>query len=148
MKTVHRYGLAFDIKNNKTHLFLCILLAGDVATNPGPRTNMNQQHNHRIVSARCRVINARSLLSSHKSNGKLTCHLTNFQNLVYTEQADLVWVTETWLNGNVDSAEILPWGDYAIYRKDRPTRGGGVLLAVKTTSFTRCREVKFNTELE
>ena len=36
LKSTHRYGIQFDIKNNKLHLFLCILLAGDIATNPGP----------------------------------------------------------------------------------------------------------------
>ena len=36
LKSTHRYGIQFDIKTNKLHLFLCILLAGDIATNPGP----------------------------------------------------------------------------------------------------------------
>jgi hypothetical protein len=82
----HRYGLQFNITNQNVHLLICILLAGDIATNPGP------------CSARCLVVNARSLVSIHKTNGKKSCHLTNFQNLVYTEQADLVWVTETWFS--------------------------------------------------
>ena len=32
----HRYGLEFSIKHKSLHLVLCILLAGDIATNPGP----------------------------------------------------------------------------------------------------------------
>ena len=32
----HRYGLAFDIRNKSLYLILCILLCGDIATNPGP----------------------------------------------------------------------------------------------------------------
>jgi hypothetical protein len=32
----HRYGLQFNIANSNLHLLLCILLAGDIATNPGP----------------------------------------------------------------------------------------------------------------
>ena len=36
LKSTHRYGIQCDIKNNKLHLFICILLAGNIATNPGP----------------------------------------------------------------------------------------------------------------
>ena len=38
-------------------------------------------------------------------------------------------ITETWLSDFVCDGEILPRG-YVLYRKDRPTRGGGVLVAV------------------
>ena len=89
-----------------------------------------------------------SLISSHRLNGKQSCHLTNFQNLVYSEQADIVWVTETWLRDDIENSQILPWSDYAIYRKDRKTRAGGVLLAVKSSSFSSSREVKLDTDLE
>lgn len=34
LKSNYRYGLQFNTKNNTLHLFLCILLAGDIATNP------------------------------------------------------------------------------------------------------------------
>jgi hypothetical protein len=30
------YSLQFQIKQKPLHIFLCILLAGDIATNPGP----------------------------------------------------------------------------------------------------------------
>ena len=42
---------------------------------------------------------------------------------------DIVAVTETWLSNAVCSSEILPEG-FTVYRKDRASRGGGVLLAV------------------
>ena len=32
----YHYGLTLQIARNTPHLYLCILLAGDVATNPGP----------------------------------------------------------------------------------------------------------------
>ena len=38
LKSTHRYGIQFVTKKNYLHLFLCILLPGDVATNPGPVT--------------------------------------------------------------------------------------------------------------
>jgi exonuclease III len=46
-----------------------------------------------------------------------------------------------------ESSEILPWG-YTIYRKDRKSRAGGVLLAVKSCSFSTFREINFDTDLE
>ena len=51
---------------------------------------------------------------------------------VYSEDYDVVAVTETWLNDNILDSEILSHG-YSIYRHDRDSskRGGGVLLAVK-----------------
>ena len=38
---------------------------------------------------------------------------------------------ETWLSDQVSDSEILPNG-FVFFRKDRPTRGGGVLIAVKS----------------
>ena len=76
-------------------------------------------------------LNARSLKSQHVSNGRKLCHLSRFQELVYSEPVDLVWVTETWLTKDIANTEILH-DDYAIYRKDRePRTGGGVMVAVK-----------------
>ena len=108
--------------------------------------NSNFSHNRKPF-AKCLVVNARSLLNFHKKDGKQLCQLRNFQNLVYSEKADLVWVTETWLRDDVESYEILPWG-YTIYRKDRKSRAGGVLLAIKSSSFTTSCEVNFGTDLE
>ena len=153
LKNSYRYGLQFHVPNNMAHLTLIILLAGDIATNPGPfsganhTTNLQQKANDRKFSAKCLVVNARSLLSIRKSEGKRSCHLANFQELVYTENADIIWVTETWLRDDVENSEILPWG-YTIYRKDRKSRAGGVLLAVKSSSFSSSRKVNFNTNLE
>ena len=131
------------------HVFLCTLLAGDVATNPEPtRKNSHQQNDSQSFFAMCLAINARSLISSHKLNGKQSCHLTNFQNPVYSEQADIVWVSETWLTDDIDNSEILPWNDYTIYRKDRQTRAGGVLLALKSSSFSSSREIVNDSDLE
>lgn len=76
------------------------------------------------------------LKSLHKlPSGKQVCNLSRFHELVYAEDADLVWVTETWLTQDIENNELLPSG-YNIYRKDRDLRaGGGVLLAVKENSF-------------
>ena len=41
----------------------------------------------------------------------------------------IIGVTETWLNDSITNNEILPI-DFVVYRKDRVSRGGGVMLAV------------------
>ena len=51
---------------------------------------------------------------------------------MYTFDHDIIGLTETWLTDAILDNEILPI-NYSIYRADRDTRGGGVLLAVKNT---------------
>ncbi len=114
----HRYGLQF--KN--LHHLLVILLAGDIATNPDP----NNQH------LRCLSFNAQSIRSTRKlQDGTYASNLKSFQDLIYAEELDLVFVTESWLNDNIKNNEILPKG-YNIVRKDRAAnqRGGGVFQAI------------------
>lgn len=48
---------------------------------------------------------------------------------MYSSDYQIVAVSETWLSDYICDKEILPTG-YSIYRKDRQSRGGGVLLAV------------------
>ena len=88
----------------------------------------------------CIAINAGSLKSSHSVNGQQTSNLTLFQELVYIEHAELAFVTETWLNKDISNAEILT-NDYEIYRKDRGSRTGGVLLTVKSNTFISVPEI-------
>jgi hypothetical protein len=52
----HRYGLERQVKHKNLHLLLCILLAGDVATNPGPTFDSQTTDGFRIL-----YLNARSL---------------------------------------------------------------------------------------
>ena len=58
--------------------------------------------------------------------------LAQFHSLIYSEDYDIIAITETWLSENVLDHEIIPTG-YTIYRKDRSSRGGGVMLAVKNS---------------
>ena len=57
--------------------------------------------------------------------------MTSFQTLVYSHLPMVVSVTETWLSNYIFDNEVLPSG-YNIFRADRPSRGGGVLLAVSS----------------
>ncbi|CAB4036572.1 Hypothetical predicted protein, partial [Paramuricea clavata] len=63
-----------------------------------------------------------------------------YKDLIYTENADLAFVTETWLHKDIENAELLPT-EYEVFRKDRESRAGGVLLAVKSGSFTSVHEI-------
>jgi len=56
--------------------------------------------------------------------------LSSFQTLIYSHDFDFIAITETWLSDNIFDNEILPT-NYTIYRNDRGSRGGGVLLAVR-----------------
>ena len=51
-------------------------------------------------------------------------------NMIDSIQPDIIIGTETWLHKGVYSSEIFP-EDYIVYRKDRDSKGGGVLVAVK-----------------
>ena len=55
--------------------------------------------------------------------------LKQFQSLVYSKSLDLIGLTETWLNEYIFDNEILP-SNYTLFRKDHPSHGGGVLIAV------------------
>ena len=66
--------------------------------------------------------NARSLVNK----------LRSFQSFIYSSSFSIYAITETWLTSSIFDGELLP-SDYSIYRHDRPTRGGGVLIAVHHT---------------
>ena len=78
---------------------------------------------------------------------KTESNLERFQNFVYSEDFDVVCVNETWLSSNVYNAEILHPG-YTIVRNDRKTRGGGLMLGLKTSTFKSVREIEHNHDLE
>jgi len=48
---------------------------------------------------------------------------------MYSTPNSIYCITETWLSNYVLDCEILPC-EYTLYRKDRGSRGGGVLIAV------------------
>ena len=124
-----------------------ILLSGDIATHPGPNTVSFSSR----ASIKCLVMNARSLKSIHYSQGveNLARHnLHCLQDLVYTEDLDIVLVNETWLHRDVDSSELLHSG-YSVFRNDREKqRAGGVLIAAKTSAFKTVTEYPLADELQ
>lgn len=88
-------------------------------------------------------MNARSLKKFvHLQENQHISNLSKFQELLYSESVDRMFVTETWLNSSVSNKEILP-NEYSIYRIDRShgRTGGGVLIAIKHCIFISCHQV-------
>ena len=61
--------------------------------------------------------------------------LPKFLSFVYSYNFCILCITETWLSEFISDSEILPVG-YVLYRNDRHSRGGGVLIAVRSSLFT------------
>ena len=148
----HRYGLEFHISRKCSHAVLLILLAGDIATNPGPTAGSRETDNSKTLGLKVLYLNARSLKALvHPIGDKSVkvCKISLLQQLTYGGNYDVVCVCETWLNNLILSSEILPnYG--SIFRCDRADRiGGGVLVAVKTgIQVTRRHDLEpDNTEL-
>ena len=55
--------------------------------------------------------------------------LAKFQSFVYASNFNVFCITESWLSSSIYDQEILH-SNYVLYRNDRVSRGGGVLIAV------------------
>ena len=98
------------------YLYLCILLllvSNDIHRNPGPPLGKNTLN---ISSFNARsIVNKRLELQSH----------------VALINPYIIAITETWPHEGIADNEILP-SSYNVLRNDHGSRGGGVLLAVKS----------------
>ena len=47
----------------------------------------------------------------------------------------MFFITETWLSEIISDCEIIP-SDFVLYRKDRPSRGGEVLIAINKSLYS------------
>ena len=70
--------------------------------------------------------NARSLVNK----------LQKFSSFVYTLNYQIIAITETWLTSSIYDNEILP-SQYTIYRSDRKSRGGGIMIAINQSIPTK-----------
>ena len=79
----HRYCLQLNIANSNLHLFLCILLAGDIATNPGSVQSCRTPDNNCLEVL---YLNARSVKSFVSTDNMIparkVCKITLLQDLV------------------------------------------------------------------
>ena len=69
-----------------------------------------------------------------------------FQSYVYSHSPDIIGITEAWLSDKIFNNEILP-SNYTIIRKDRDTRGGGVMFAVKSSKSYQVLQSPISLEL-
>ncbi len=80
-------------------------------------------------------MNARSLLSGVDLSKHIESQYSLldeiYETLVYINDFDLIAIGETWLRDNVTDADLSISGYHIPFKKNRPTRGGGVMLYVK-----------------
>ena len=126
---------------NNSNATFRLLMSGDINPNPGPVSAST------AGKINCLVKNARSLKSYYKdsiTNWQSVCNLHRFQDLVYAENSDVIYVNEIWLNQNISTLKhcILALQ----YRSDRGD--GGVFIVIKTASFKAVKEFKPESEAE
>ena len=84
----------------------------------------------------CILINARSL----------DCKLQEFKLLLTSNQYDVIFVTESWLSDATPDNLIISGLPYHTIRRDRGSRGGGLLIAIKNSTLYNVVHVANNTE--
>lgn len=72
--------------------------------------------------------------------------IDNLSGFCDLEDIDVVMVCETWLNAAVSDAELSLSDRYYVFRRDRGSRGGGVLILVKKT--LKCCNVNISSDAE
>ena len=108
--------------------------SGDISENPGPK-----------YSLRCFLQNVRSLKAAVADGDSFEYKSTLLRDIAYGYDLDVICLTETWLNDSISDSELLPTA-YNVFRKDRKSRGGETLIAVKSNLPTR--ELEIATTLE
>ena len=91
-----------------------------MASSSPNRSTKHSDPKRSLKSLRAIVINFQSI--------KNKVHET--QVLIDNADPDIILGTETWLNGNISSAEVLPT-NFQVFRNDRSDSYGGVLIAVR-----------------
>ena len=72
---------------------------------------------------RCKLFNARSLCNK----------LSNLHLLLHSYDFDIIFITESWLNGDLSDSLLLSGSSYYILRKDRYDGYGGVLVFIQNS---------------
>ncbi|CAB4041753.1 Hypothetical predicted protein, partial [Paramuricea clavata] len=107
-----------NIANCNLHLLLCILLAGDIATNPGPVQSRRMPDNNCLeVRLYLNARNVKSFVSTDNIPARKVCKITLIQDLVYGCNYEVICICETWLNNTIIDSELLP--GFNIFRQDR-----------------------------
>ena len=75
------------------------------------------------MSMRIIYQNARSLKTINRDNNEIH----NLKQFLSTDKPDFLLITETWLDNNILDQELQA-PNYDFFRKDRGTRGGGIIM--------------------
>ena len=102
---------------------LLIILANDIEVNPGPVRDNNYYTKSLRNLFTVVYANMRSLLSC-------PIKLDELKIMAQHSNPAIISIGETWLNDNDDSLELLI-DNYSLVRKDRGSRGGGVLVYIR-----------------
>jgi hypothetical protein len=86
------------------------------ASTPTRAKHKAAKSNHRL-----RIINVNCQSVKNKQ-----CRI---QNLIDSTKPDIIIATETWLDPTITNSQFLP-PNFTVYRNDRNTDGGGVLIAI------------------
>ena len=88
----HRYGIELRTTKFSSHALICILVSGDIATNPGPNTAPSTGLN--VLYLNARSIEAFVPLDDDPS--RKVCKMSILLELVYSNDYDVVSICETW----------------------------------------------------
>ena len=122
------YGLKFKNNSNQTVHCALLIIAGDVATNPGSmQTTSGPGLNHSQRKSKLSVLfaNARSIVNK---TDKMYLEIESGSH-------DIVVLTETHLDDSILGSEIFP-SNFIVFRNDRQhlgRYGGGVLIAARNS---------------
>ena len=131
-----------NFKSSNGFITGLLLLCDDIISQPGPTITKRTQNGGSSVPLKGLLINTKSMKSQHKVGTSRVKNLDRVQDLDCSEHADIVLISETWLNGNILDQERFPLSDFIVYRKDRKDRnGGGVLIATKASPFKSMRDM-------
>ena len=99
----------------------------DLSRQPEPCLSSTPKSSLKSPNLKNQVYGLNSLLINFQSIFNKRAELAN---LADETKCDVIIGTETWLTNEIQNSELL-LSDFDIFRKDRKTRGGGVLIATK-----------------
>jgi Reverse transcriptase (RNA-dependent DNA polymerase) len=70
----------------------------------------------------------------------LMSKLSQFRCNVQVHDVDIIAVTETWLDSSVFDSELFDC-NYIVFRRDRATRGGGIMIAIRNNLVYDCKRL-------
>lgn len=104
-------------------LILLLLISGNVHPNPGPEQIMSYDTPE---SFKCR----KGLGFCHLNVRSLVGKIDMVRIWALSTNADVFVLSETWLNKSISDMDVTI-GGYNLFRRDRPKKGGGVVIYVK-----------------